>query len=269
MTQYLALEAFLSKGSIVSIESAPIDVIKEVQSILRLSVDGLAGDKTIHAFAKFKADHDQGQPTMLGSGSIKLLLEHAESPRNPAVQRQIDRLTAYLPDGTPLNLDVKTNYFSQRDNIAMPHRTCNSSSNAMYCDWLLRVIGKSGLGTDDGYLRKILRNGIDTTVHEAHTVALKEYGFSTKWMTDGDEAFIKALLDTGFPVVCNILHRGSRSAPRGGHIIMLIGRENGILLAHDPYGTLASNYSEANGKHSQISESEFSDRWQGGYRILA
>lgn len=278
MVQYPALEAFLAQDSITPLQLASKEIIQEVQSILGVTADGLAGPQTMQAFISWKLAHKQGEPAVLGSGSAKLLLESAKpkaakltaSPSsNPAVQRQMDRLTAYLPAGKALNLDIPTKYFSQRDNFTMPHRTCNSSSNAMYCDWLLRVIGKEGLSTDDGYLRKIIANGIDTTVHEAHTRALKEYGLSTKWNTDGDETFVKALLDTGFPVVCNILHRGTRRAPKGGHIIMLTGREDGILMAHDPYGTLASNYTQANGKHSQISESEFSDRWQGGYRILA
>jgi hypothetical protein len=273
---YPALEAFTKQNSVIELTAASPELIKEVQSLLNLQTDGIAGQKTLTAFAKFKADRNQGNPSQLGSGSAKLLLELAAKPvkavshsvTNPAVQRQIERLSAYLA-GEALNLDIPCKYFSQRDNFTMPHRTCNSSTHAMYCDWLLRVIGKFGLETDDGYLRKIIKNGTDTIYHEAHTAVIKEYGFSTKWNTDRDWAFVMALLDAGFPVPCNILHRGTRKAPKGGHIIMLVGRKDGVLLAHDPYGTLASGYSATNGKHSQISESEFRDRWQGGYRVLA
>ena len=67
----------------------------------------------------------------------------------------------------------------------------------------------------------------------------------------------------------NILHRGSMVKPSGGHIIVLIDRKNGYWIAHDPYGTLESNYKVHNGAHSLISEKEFKARWHGGYRILS
>ncbi|MGK7880146.1 MAG: glycoside hydrolase family 19 protein [Crocosphaera sp.] len=188
---------------------------------------------------------------------------------NPqAIQRQIDRLSKYLPQGKTLNLDVKTNYFSQRDNYTQAHRTCNSSSNAMYLDWLLRVTGKPGLGGDNEYLRKVLAKG-DTTVHSVQTQIIKQYGFKTKWNTDKDLPFIHDLIEAGFPVPVNILHRGSISRPTGGHVIMLIGYKNDSWIAHDPYGTLESNYSVHNGAYSRISQQQFKARWQGGYRMLA
>lgn len=204
---------------------------------------------------------------IVSSDDPNIIKESAPKHENPAVQRQIKRLTKYLPGGMTLNLGVKTKYFSQRDNYTMSHRTCCSSSNAMYLDWLLRVAGKAGLNNDDGYLRKVLANG-DTIYHHIQTETIAEYGFKTKWMTDADLDFVEYLIDAGFPVVVNILHRGSMVAPRGGHVILLIGRKSGYWIVHDPYGTLRSNYSVTDGKYSRISEKEFSARWQGGYRIL-
>ncbi|MDB9389819.1 C39 family peptidase [Microcystis aeruginosa] len=188
-------------------------------------------------------------------------------PENPAVQRQIERLTKYLPANLELNLDVKTKYFSQRDNYTMSHRTCCSSSNAMYLDWLLRVTGRAGIENDDSYLKKVLANG-DTIYHDVQTETIAEYGFNTKWMTDADLDFVEDLVITGFPVVVNILHRGSTVSPRGGHIILLIGYKDGYWITHDPYGTLASNYTDTNGAYSRIKERDFIARWQGGYRTL-
>jgi hypothetical protein len=138
----------------------------------------------------------------------------------------------------------------------------------MYLDWLLRMIGKPGLDGDDGYIRKVFSKG-DTTIHDVQTRTIQEYGFKTKWMTDKDTPFVKELVEAGFPVPVNILHRGSISKPTGGHIIMLIGEKNGYWIAHDPYGTLESNYKVTNGAYSKISEKEFNARWQGGYRTLA
>lgn len=196
------------------------------------------------------------------------LLGDVPKTDNPAVKRQFDRLSKYLDKGRILDIDVSTNYYSQRDNYTMSHRTCNSSSNAMYLDWLMAVTKGKRLGGDDGYLKTVLSHG-DTIYHGVQTQALRDYGYNTKWMTDADYPFVEDLLTEGFPVVANILHRGSQCAPRGGHIIMLIGKKSGRLIAHDPYGTLCSNYGNTDGKFSQIKESEFKIRWQGGYRILA
>jgi hypothetical protein len=186
-----------------------------------------------------------------------------------AVERQIERLTAYCTNGTQApNLDLTTKYWSQRDNDEQAHRTCNSTTNAMYLDWLLRVTGRPGLTTDQGYVNNVLRVG-DTTEHTVQTEVLRDYGFSTKWMTDEDTPFVDALLEAGFPVVVNIKHRGSMSKPTGGHVILLVGHSGSSYVAHDPYGTLMSNYTNHMGKHSTIPEQQFKARWQGGYRILA
>lgn len=186
-----------------------------------------------------------------------------------ALDRQLQRLTAYCTNGTTSpNLDVTTKYWSQRDNTSQPLRTCNSTTNAMYLDWLLRVTGRVGLPDDQGYVNRVLSNG-DTIYHEVQTETVREYGFSTKWMTDEDLPFVDELLEAGFPVVVNILHRGSMTKPTGGHVILLVGHTDASYVAHDPFGTLMSNYSNTNGKHSVIPAQQFKARWQGGYRILA
>ena len=191
------------------------------------------------------------------------------SETKEALQRQIERLTAYCTNGVrEPNLELTTKYWSQRDNDEQPLRTCNSTSNAMYLDWLLRVTGRPGLPDDQGYVNNVLRQG-DTTEHWVQTEVLRDYGFSTKWMTDEDTPFVDALLEAGIPVVCNILHRGSMSKPTGGHVILLVGHNGSSYVAHDPFGTLQSNYTNTNGKHSVIPEQQFKARWQGGYRILA
>jgi Peptidase_C39 like family len=183
-----------------------------------------------------------------------------------AVQRQLQRLAAYSSPVAP-NLSTPSVYFSQRDNSVQPDRTCNSSSNAMYTDWLMRATGRSGLGGDEGYLKRVLSTG-DSTEHWVQTKVIKDYGFTTVWQTDADSPFVLALLDAGFPVVVNILHRGSESSPRGGHVILLVGQTDSELIAQDPYGTLVSNYSDRNGRLSRFSKRSFGNRWQGGYRIL-
>jgi len=186
-----------------------------------------------------------------------------------AVERQIERLTAYCTNGVQKpNLELTTKYWSQRDNKEQPLRTCNSTTNAMYLDWLLRVTGRPGLPDDQGYVNNVLSRG-DTIYHDVQTETLRAYGFSTKWMTDEDTPFVDALLETGIPVVVNILHRGSMQKPTGGHVILLVGHTGSNYVAQDPFGTLMSNYTNTNGKLSVIPEQQFKARWQGGYRILA
>jgi hypothetical protein len=190
------------------------------------------------------------------------------------VECQKDRLRHYF-DPSIKSLELpRTTYYSQRDNYTMPFRTCNSSSNAMYLDWLLACTKGKRLGGDDGYLEKVLSIG-DTIEHWAQTSAIKQYGYSTKWCETKpinqrrELNYVNALLITGIPVVVNILHRGSKSRPTGGHIIMLIGINDNDYLCHDPYGTLDSNYTDSNGRCDGIDREEFLQRWQGGYRILA
>ncbi|MDB9414853.1 C39 family peptidase [Microcystis aeruginosa] len=217
------------------------------------------------------AQPETGKAARESSDQVSKVEVVKESPlkhANPAVQLQIDRLTQYLPSGKTLNLETKTRYFSQRDNYRDAHRTCNSSSNAMYLDWLLRMIGKPGLDSDDGYLKKVFSIG-DSPDHSVQTKAIKQYGFNTKWMTDRDTPFVEDLVEAGFPVVVNILHKGPITNPSGGHIIMLIDQKAEDWIAHDPWGTLTSQYKEHKGEYSRISKQEFNARWQGGYRILA
>jgi hypothetical protein len=189
------------------------------------------------------------------------------------VEHQKDRLRAYCDPTVKTLILPKTTYYSQRDNYTMPHRTCNSSSNAMYLDWLLAVTKGKRLGGDDGYLQKVLSIG-DTTEHWVQTAALKGYGYSTKWCETKpinqrrELQYLDALLTAGIPVVVNILHRGSKQRPTGGHVIMLVGITATDYLAQDPYGTLDSNYSDSNGRLDGIDREEFLQRWQGGYRIL-
>jgi hypothetical protein len=187
------------------------------------------------------------------------------------VEAQKDLLRGYCKTPADLNLGARTTYYSQRDNYTMPNRSCNSSSNAMYLDWLRRATGREALGGDNAYLRKVLSIG-DTVEHTSQTEAIKQYGFSTKWREDGSEDRVFALLAAGFPVVVNILHRNNPDGSvRGGHVIMLIGRRSSedTLIAHDPYGTLESDYVNTNGAFSRISLKQFDRRWQGGFRTLA
>ncbi len=183
------------------------------------------------------------------------------------VDRQLQRAKKYRITEKSISL-TKTIYQSQRDNRKQPHRSCNTTANCIYLNYLFNASGNARFVKDDDFRKQVDKFG-DTIYHGVQTRAIKQYGFDTKWMTDKDLPFVIALLETGFPVPVNILHRGSLRRPTGGHIITLIGYRDGVFTAHDPYGTLDSNYKNPNGAYSKVKLSVFKKRWQGGYRILA
>jgi hypothetical protein len=185
-----------------------------------------------------------------------------------ALDRQIARLNAYCKSGKA-NLNTPTQYFSQRNNYRDPHRTCNASTHAMYIRWIQDATDHpSPIADDEIYIKAVFNIG-DTIYHDVQTRACKYFGYSTFWNTDNDLKFVNELLDAGFCVPVNILHRGTRQSPTGGHVILLVGRKDGNYIAQDPYGKLSTGYEDTDGRLSLISEGNFIDRWQGGYRILA
>jgi len=187
---------------------------------------------------------------------------------SPALDRQISRLNRYSKTGKA-NLNTPSQYFSQRDNYRDALRTCNASTHAMYVRWIQDATGnESPLADDELFIRVVFNIG-DTIYHEVQTKACKYFGYSTVWMTDSDLDFVNELLEVGFCVPVNILHRGTRQSPFGGHVILLVGRKDGNYIAQDPFGKLSTGYEDTDGRLSLISEGNFTDRWQGGYRILA
>ena len=114
-------------------------------------------------------------------------------------------------------------YFSQRDNAAQAHRTCNTAS----C-WMGALYMKTALWEDCGedenadlnfYLPKVETYG-DTTDHGAQTRALSSLGVDSAWHTTLSMKDVKKEIDAGRPVVLGVLHKGPVSSPRGGgHMI--------------------------------------------------
>ena len=133
-------------------------------------------------------------------------------------------------------------YFSQRDNAAQAHRTCNTAS----C-WMGALYMKTALWEDCGedqnadlnfYLPKVETYG-DTTDHGAQTRALDSLGVSSEWHTTLSLKDVKKEIDAGRPVVLGVLHKGHVSSPHGGgHMILAVGYDNKGMFIHDPYGDM-------------------------------
>lgn len=133
-------------------------------------------------------------------------------------------------------------YFSQRDNAAQAHRTCNTAS----C-WMGALYMKTSLWEDCGedqnadlnfYLPKVEAYG-DTTDHGAQTNALSGLGVKSEWHTTLSMNDVKKEIDAGRPVVLGVLHKGHVSGPSGGgHMILAVGYDDTGMFIHDPYGDM-------------------------------
>jgi hypothetical protein len=157
-------------------------------------------------------------------------------------------------------LDVP--YFPQTDNYTDADRTCNSSSCAMVLEYFKPGTLQGAKG-DDAYVKKVFAIG-DTTDHMVQTRVLAGYGIKSHFSYGLSFADLDRELSAGRPIVIGILHRGPLSAPRGGHMVVVIGKTpSGDYVVNDPYGSLNDGYTGAvtNGKGAVYKRSELSRRW--------
>jgi len=157
-------------------------------------------------------------------------------------------------------LDVP--YFPQTDNYTDADRTCNSSSCAMVLEYFKPGTLQGAKG-DDAYVRKVFAIG-DTTDHMVQTKVLAGYGIKSHFSYGLSFADLDRELSAGRPVVIGILHRGSLSAPTGGHMVVVIGKTpTGDYVVNDPYGSLNDGYTGAvtNGRGAVYKRSDLSRRW--------
>lgn len=153
-------------------------------------------------------------------------------------------------------------YFPQTDNYRDADRTCNSSACAMCLEYFKpgTLVGSKG---DDAYVRKVFAVG-DTTDHTVQTKVLASYGISSRFSYNLSFTDLDREIAAGRPVVIGILHRGSLSAPTGGHMLVVIGKtSSGDYVVNDPYGSLNDGYtgSVTNGKGAVYKKSDLSRRW--------
>lgn len=153
-------------------------------------------------------------------------------------------------------------FYPQTDNYRDADRTCNSSSCAMCLEYFKPGTLKGAKG-DDAYVQKVFSIG-DTTDHFVQTRALASFGIQSRFSTSLSFSDIDRELSAGRPVCIGILHRGPLSAPRGGHVLVVIGKTaTGDYVVNDPYGSLNDGYTGAvtNGKGAIYKRSELARRW--------
>lgn len=153
-------------------------------------------------------------------------------------------------------IQLSVPFFSQRDNMDQPYRTCNTSSCAMVAKFL-----GANISGDDNYFQYVIKYG-DTTDHTAQTQALAELGIQSTWNTNLDLDDLDKSLASGLPAVIGILHHGPREAPSGGHMIVAIGRTaGGDYIINDPFGNLLDGYASEAGGGLTYSRQELTCRW--------
>ena len=152
-------------------------------------------------------------------------------------------------------------FFPQTDNYRDAQRTCNSSSCAMCLEYF-KPGTLSGAKGDDAYVRKVFAVG-DTTDHAVQTKVLASYGVSSHFSYNLSFSDLDKNLAAAKPVVIGILHRGSLSAPTGGHMVVVIGKKGEDYVVNDPYGSLNDGYTGpvTNGKGAVYKKSELARRW--------
>lgn len=157
---------------------------------------------------------------------------------------------------------LKVPYYPQTDNYRDANRTCNSSSCAMCLEYF-KPGTLQGVKGDDTYLRKVFSIG-DSTDHAVQTRVLMSYGVDSRFSYNLSFDDLDRELSAGRPVVIGILHRGSLSAPTGGHMIVVIGKTpSGDYVVNDPYGSLNDSYTGpvSNGKGAVYKKSDLVRRW--------
>ena len=154
-------------------------------------------------------------------------------------------------------------FYPQTDNYRDAQRTCNSSSCAMCLEYL-KPGTLSGPKGDDAYIRKVFAIG-DTTDHAVQTKVLSSYGVTSRFSYNLSFADLDRELAAGRPVIIGILHRGSLSAPTGGHMLVVIGKtdDGKFYICNDPYGSLNDGYTGpvTNGKGVRYSVEVLKYRW--------
>jgi len=153
-------------------------------------------------------------------------------------------------------------FYPQTDNYRDAQRTCNSSACAMCLEYFKPGTLQGPKG-DDAYVRKVFAVG-DTTDHSVQTKVLSSYGITSRFSYNLSFADLDRELSNGRPVIIGILHRGSLSAPTGGHMVVVIGKTaSGDYVVNDPYGSLNDGYTGSvyNGKGAVYKRSDLSRRW--------
>lgn len=180
--------------------------------------------------------------------------------------------------GIPQVIKLDVPYFTQLNNdthlFGSGRRQCNTTSNAMLADFLLKgeltqQARARGLAEPESVYMELVRPHGDTISHHAQTMALRALGIESYFSTTLPFATLVDSLQAGIPVVIGVLFRTS------GHVVLLVGQDpqRQIWYVHDPFGIrygTSDNYDEgADGSYDIYTydtlEALFDPRGTGGW----
>lgn len=193
------------------------------------------------------------------------------------LQRQISKQTI-ATFATLYRGEVTSNYkkqielYSQLDNKIKPYTSCNSSSHAMYVNNILLAAGKSGLGGDDEYVKRVYSGNYGRYRHnnsmswDIQQKVVRSFGILSKYISGDLSGLIKQVNEKGIITPTNFRHKGPQRKSYGGHVVCIAKYDSkkGYLI-YDPFGSRMPNYTNQT-KDSGIywlSSIEFQRRWQG------
>ncbi len=212
----------------------------------------------LHNFFKF---YDERNPKHVAA--VEQLEKDLLAKANNLMQDDANWVRIYRAKPETPKSDILTvPFYPQTDNYRDAQRTCNSSACAMCLEYFKPGTLKGPKG-DDAYIQKVFAVG-DTTDHSGQTRVLASYGVNSRFSYNLSFADLDRELSNNRPVVIGILHRGSLSAPTGGHMVVVIGKTpSGDYVVNDPYGSLNDGYTGpvTNGKGAVYKRSDLSRRW--------
>jgi hypothetical protein len=211
----------------------------------------------LHNFFKF---YDEKNPN-----HVKAVQILEDTLPNIFMQDDSEWVKVYRARVEPPKSNILQNFpwYPQTDNYRDPQRTCNSSACAMCLEYFKpgTLTGPKG---DDAYIRKVFAIG-DTTDHTVQTRVLQSYGVRSEFRYNLSFDDLDRELSAGRPVVIGILHRGTLSAPTGGHMLCVIGKslDGKSYICNDPFGSLNTGYTGpvTQGKGVQYSVDVLRRRW--------
>lgn len=162
-------------------------------------------------------------------------------------------------DGEKRNIHLKVPYYSQRDNLVAASVICSTSTHAM----ILNFLKRGSVASDDEYFQKYIQTSENSANWDIHTVAYRQFGIESVYRQNLDYEDLYRSLELGLPVAIGVLHKGSISAPAGGHVLAIVGVDeaNNIFYANDPWGE-GFDYTNTNGEGVQYPTNPSLDhRW--------
>jgi uncharacterized protein YvpB len=140
---------------------------------------------------------------------------------------------------------LKVRYFSQRDNIHDPSRTCNVTSVAMALDYYGIRPKKLGEQLEDELYKLMFDKSMNILLHLDLVKVMNIYGVESKFSTLTPYQEIRKSIDKGNPVIFS-----GRFTP-SGHIVVIVGYSDvhSEWIVNDPWGDWNSKYNNRNGSN--------------------